>query len=181
MYRYLVSFYDPQTLDLLPVNAVAERATTGSSEQAIALLQVGEPDPVIDSTTRLGDFGEVLALERSALVDEPAQLGEARLRVTWKSLGRDATPYTVFAHVLGPDGNQVAQSDSPPQSGFVATNLLLPGQRFDDEIRIPLPADLPSGEYTVQLGLYNGDKRLPATIDGQPAGDSLRAATFKIP
>jgi hypothetical protein len=180
MYRYLVSLYDPETLELLPANPVGAVAPAGSGEQTIALLQVGEPNSPQDGSASLGNFGDIVALDHASLADQPAPDHGLRLQLQWRSLGRDGTPYTVFAHVLGPDGNQVAQSDSPPLGGFAATNLLLPGQRFDDEIRILLPADSPSGEYTVQLGLYSGDRRLPVSIDGKPVCASVVAATFSI-
>jgi hypothetical protein len=87
--------------------------------------------------------------------------------------------WTVFVHVMGPDapdGPPVAQRDAPPQNGFAATSLLQPGQRIEDSIEITLPADLPPGDYTVRVGLYKGDQRLPML-----AGDALTPATDFAP
>ncbi len=40
---------------------------------------------------------------------------------------------------------------------------------FDETVSLTLPADLPPGEYPVNVGLYDfaTGQRLPVTVDGQ--------------
>jgi hypothetical protein len=48
---------------------------------------------------------------------------------------------------------------------------------------IPLPADLPPGEYTVKFGLYKADgTRMPAfDADGQPIPDAAISVPVTLP
>ena len=51
-----------------------------------------------------------------------------------------------------------------------------PGDRFLQLARLPLPADLPPGDYTLQFGLYDratGARWPVLNADGRPAGDRL--------
>lgn len=72
--------------------------------------------------------------------------------------------YTVFAHLLAPDGHLVVQEDRPPLQGRYATNDWKPGEWIIDEYAMALDADLPPGEYRLAVGMYAPDrlKRLPA-------------------
>lgn len=178
LYRYLVSFYDPATLELLPLTEVESGAPLPQSEQAIALLQVGTPRSAIPLDT---EFGGLLSLDDASINGRPRAGESANLRLVWGSVARTGTAYTVFAHVFGPDGARVAQMDRPPLDGFAATNLLLPGQQVEERLSIPLPDGLSAGAYSVRVGLYSGETRLPVSVDGAPAGDSVVAATFTLP
>jgi uncharacterized membrane protein len=73
----------------------------------------------------------------------------------WRATAPVARDYTVFVHVVAPDGSLVAQADARP--GWVApwpSNRWLPGQPVLDGHRISLLAGLPSGRYQVRVGLY---------------------------
>ncbi|MCA9930970.1 MAG: hypothetical protein KC419_20940, partial [Anaerolineales bacterium] len=58
----------------------------------------------------------------------------------------------VFVHLVGPDGDIVAQDDRWP--GGLPTDLWAAGQVIVDEYAIPLPETAPAGEYQVVVGLY---------------------------
>lgn len=180
LYRYLVSFYDPETLELLLLTDPETGAPTGGDEQAIALLQVGMPDTV-NAQQPAWEFGGVLALEDAAITNTPQAGSDLALQLGWQSLARTGTGYAVFVHILDRAGEQVAGKDSPPLNGFAATNLLLPGQQVSDTISVPLPADLPAGDYTVRIGLYDSNGRLPVTHNGESVGDSAVPLTFTLP
>ncbi len=80
-----------------------------------------------------------------------------------------ARDYTVFVHVVAPDGSLVAQADARP--AWVApwpTDRWLPDQPVLDGRRISLPADLPPGRYQVWVGLYYWEtlERLPLLAGG---------------
>jgi hypothetical protein len=66
--------------------------------------------------------------------------------------------------LLDAEGKLVAQHDGPPNAGQSPTSGWLKGDRVLDEHQIPLPADLPAGEYRLIVGLYDaaGERlRLP--------------------
>lgn len=63
--------------------------------------------------------------------------------------------YKVFLHLVGPDGQLVAQRDSEPGGGLNLTTIWSPGETVIDNHGLLLPADLPPGRYTLLLGLYD--------------------------
>ncbi len=71
--------------------------------------------------------------------------------------------YTVFLHLVAPDGFLQAQRDGEPVFGYYPTSAWAPGAVVGDLHCLVLPLGLASGEYTLRAGLYDprtGD-RLP--------------------
>jgi hypothetical protein len=100
--------------------------------------------------------GELLYLQLHWLVDAPP-LGD----------------WTVFTHVLATDaaGAQtvVAGQDDRPGRGSLPTTQWQAGWRILDEYQIALPAELPAGEYALEIGLYQSSgEQLPAERSGLP-------------
>ena len=81
----------------------------------------------------------------------------------WQAQARMTDDYQVFVHLMGPDGQPVAQGDKSPLDGDWPTSAWEPGQTFRDVYRIPVPAGLAPGAYELRVGLYRlGDfARLP--------------------
>lgn len=80
--------------------------------------------------------------------------GVVRLTLYWRALIEIEVDYTVFTHLLGVDGQIVAQKDNPPVNGSLPTTLWLAGQVVADPYVIELPLDLPPGDYPFQVGFY---------------------------
>jgi hypothetical protein len=117
-------------------------------------------------------FGGIASLDGADLPETVAAGDPLALTLAWRSLDRTPTEYTVFVHVVGPDGQLVAQSDGPPLAGFAPTRIWRPGQTLLDEHLVQLPDDLPPGEYEVRVGLYAQDgSRLPVTLGETAVGD----------
>lgn len=91
-----------------------------------------------------------------------------------------------FVHVLAPDGSKVAQVDLPLDDGLFPQWQA--GQQFGRPLALPLPADVPPGEYRVALGVYQpaegrrlplkGGTVLPPEVDG---AETLLLTTLRIP
>ena len=81
----------------------------------------------------------------------------------WRSAAPVPDDYTVFVHLLDPTGRLVAQVDAPPQNGTRPTSTWQPDQVIKDPYHLKIPASLPSGAYTIEVGLYTPTdlKRLP--------------------
>lgn len=60
-------------------------------------------------------------------------------------------PLRIFSHVLNPDGTLLTGDDRLD----VDPATLRPGDDFLQVVRFTLPADLPPGDYPVEIGLYN--------------------------
>ncbi len=111
--------------------------------------------------------------------------GEKLLEVTlyWFALREMAVDYTAFVHVLGPDGQVVAQHDAAPVGGFTPTTRWRPGEIIMDTHRLTLPPDLPPGRYALRAGLYefsNGQFRNLTTNPPTP-DNRVDLGTVDIP
>ncbi|GIW05759.1 MAG: hypothetical protein KatS3mg060_0564 [Dehalococcoidia bacterium] len=118
---------------------------------------------------------EVAGLDRDgALVPG----GAIDLALEWTALRSVEEDYTVFVHVIGPDGRRYGQSDSQPAAGLAPTTLLLPGEPLIDRRRVALAADAPPGRYQLDVGLYRlaTGERLPVG-----SGTVVSLGPFKVP
>jgi hypothetical protein len=67
----------------------------------------------------------------------------------------------VFLHLYGDGGNLVTQSDGWAYYDTRPPYTWQPGEIVVDPRALALPADLPSGQYALAVGLYTSDGRLP--------------------
>ena len=87
---------------------------------------------------------------------QPARSGEVlNLTLYWQTTATIEFPYTVFNHLVAPDGTLVAQQDGMPQQNQLPTPCWQPGEVITDAYSLALPADLPAGRYTLLTGLYD--------------------------
>lgn len=147
VYRVEMSFYDPATLETLG-------ETTPVAYLLIADADTGQP------AAPLATFGGQIRLqaraEIAALADQVVAPGETlSFALAWQALARPTADYTRFVHVVGPDGQLIAQHDQPPQAGFYPTSAWQPGYTVHDEVHLQFPIDAPSGTYQLQVGLYD--------------------------
>ena len=77
------------------------------------------------------------------------------LTLYWRALDEMDTSYTVFVHVVGPDGVIRGQWDSVPGNGSLPTTGWLKGEVITDEYLIPMDDDAPPWQYTILVGMYD--------------------------
>ncbi len=65
--------------------------------------------------------------------------------VQWQALRPLDRDYTVFFHVIGPDGQRYAQQDGMPDGGQSPTSGWLPGDIVTDRYEAVLSMDAPIG------------------------------------
>ncbi len=100
----------------------------------------------------LGNQIELLGYDLSAETVAP---GDAlALTLYWRALAEMDESYTVFAHLVAPDGSMTGQRDNPPVGGAYPTNLWLTGEVIADLYEIPIPADVAPGEHRLEVGMY---------------------------
>ncbi|HOU40866.1 MAG TPA: hypothetical protein PK829_06325, partial [Promineifilum sp.] len=93
-----------------------------------------------------------------ALLGTNSSAGGRTLELVWQAETQPAADYTVFVHVLRPDGTCCAwQADAMPRGGTYPTTRWRPGEVVTDSYTITLPTDLPAGEYVVEVGLYRAE------------------------
>jgi 4-amino-4-deoxy-L-arabinose transferase-like glycosyltransferase len=90
---------------------------------------------------------------------------EIGLTLYWQADGPTDLDYSVFVHLVGPDGKVHGQVDRVPAAGDAPTTSWAPGQVVVDEVVLPVTADAPAGLYHIAVGLYDAASggRLPIT------------------
>jgi len=86
----------------------------------------------------------------------------------WQSWQKLPHEMNTFVHVQKPNGELVAQTDGFPIANLARPSFWQVGDQWREQRLIPLPPDLPAGEYLVRVGVYptgGGDrvKALSAT------------------
>ena len=98
------------------------------------------------------------------------------LTLYWRALEPMDISYTVFTHLIDEENRIWGQQDNPPREGQHPTTRWVKGEVVTDSYRIPINPDVPSGEYVIEIGLYNaatGD-RLPVLDEkGEIVGDRI--------
>ena len=108
------------------------------------------------------------------------------LQVTlwWQALANMDSDYTVFIHVVAPDGGLCAQGDSLLEHDGLPTSDWRIGLLVKDTYQLPLPIEATPGNYTVLVGIYHWEtgERLPVwDADGVRApGDTIALSTLTL-
>lgn len=98
-----------------------------------------------------------IALLSAEVVGDPGPGGRMAVEVQWQALRPLDRDYTVFFHVIGPDGQRYAQQDGMPDGGQSPTSGWLPGDVVADRYEAVLSMDAPiGGAYRYWIGLYDG-------------------------
>lgn len=101
--------------------------------------------------------------------------GEMEVTLIWRVTQTPPAAWHSFLHLLDKQGNKVAQADDHrPGGDFLPAPLWRPGDVVHDAFRLPLPPDLPPGDYTLVTGFYD-----PAT--GERMADPLTVAVVQSP
>ncbi len=139
-------------------------------------LPPGAPIPN-EQSTRLGDSIRL----RGFSIDAPAARPGQPLPITlyWQTDAPLETDYTVFVQMIDSGGKLVAQIDSRPLRGYFPTGQWPPGAVIPDRVDIPLPANLPAGDYFIIAGMYdlNTMARLPVQNGAQ---DYINVTTITV-
>ncbi len=77
------------------------------------------------------------------------------MTVYWEAQAAPDLDYTVFVHLVDEAGKSWAQSDAGPENGSAPTTSWVAGQIIVDTHTLSLPADVPAGQYTLFVGLYD--------------------------
>lgn len=95
------------------------------------------------------------------------------LGLYWRAIGTPREDYTVFTHLIGPDGELYGQHDGYPQDGALPTTLWRKGDIVRDIHWLPIEPSAPPGDYRIRVGLYllSTMQRLSVMKEGTVLGD----------
>lgn len=123
------------------------------------------------------DFGGQLEFLGYDLSSDTVRPGDTlTVTVYWHALTRMSEDYAVFVHVRDRRGRIIAQHDSPPAGGNLATSLWSPGDALRDPIRLRLPSDIDAplrAQLFVGLEEARSSRRVAQVPNGQAGGDEL--------
>jgi hypothetical protein len=122
--------------------------------------EMGETAVSLDAT-----FAEQIKLLSCDCLQTAVSGQTISLRLYWEAMRPPDDNYVVFVHLLDDEGQLIVGHDAPPFGGRYDTMAWLPGDIIPDDHPLTLPPDLPSGRYTIRVGLYQPESgtRLSAT------------------
>jgi hypothetical protein len=166
-YRLGILLYDA---DLQEVVVPQGSGPDASGELFVGWLRHGDPPPVppAEPATRAiavnAEWDSRIRLQRIAVPPEPVPAGAVlSIDLIWKALAPTEHDWTVFLHLLDAQGEIVAQRDTRPFDGLFPTPTWQAGEVLVDRHPLPLPAHLPTGAYTLRIGLYDAGGRAPVS------------------
>lgn len=128
-------------------------------------------------------FGDYITLQGVTIRETTRQPGDIiELTLFWQADVALNNRYKVFLHLVDGMGQLVNQRDSEPGGGLALTTTWTPGTTVQDNHGVLIPATVPSGTYTLLLGLYDladPTLRLPITTN-EGVKDALPLATIQI-
>jgi 4-amino-4-deoxy-L-arabinose transferase-like glycosyltransferase len=100
--------------------------------------------------------------------------------LTWyfRSTRKVTSPYRLFVHVDG-EGQRI-HGDHDPVEGKYPVPLWEPSDVIADRQKIDVPASSHAGEYTIYMGFYSGDTRLPIKQGPNAGEDRARVGVLQI-
>jgi hypothetical protein len=115
------------------------------------------------------NFGNQMRLRGWALEATALHPGDTLTAdLSWEASADLTDRHVVFAHLLSPGGELVAQYDDAPLGSTLPRGAWPSGATFCYPVSLELPSDLPSGEYRLLVGVYLWPDidRLPIVTEG---------------
>ena len=136
-------------------------------------------EPPQPQAPRQANFDDRIILVGADVEPDPVAAGDAlRITLYWQALREMDIPYTVFVHLLGPDGRVIAGHDSQPVQGSRPTTGWVPGEYIADSHELPIPTGLAAGDYVIEVGLY--DAGVPSMPRLPILGEEGEAETDRV-
>jgi len=175
------------TMDM-PVGAYPlDISVPGSDVEGLALGYVAVPwrGKMEGATSVEATFSDQIRLVGFERLSSLSAGTEVAVTLYWDALRPPDDNYTVFVHLIGPDGHQVSGHDGLPMDGRYPTRGWLPGKIVPDTHRFVLGSGIPAGTYRLQVGMYQWPslERLPVWNHGgeEQPDRTLLLQTLEIP
>lgn len=133
-----------------------------------------ENDLTRGETTEVS-FGDTLRLRRWTVEAGSVEPGQTlAMTITWEAMAEPTTRHVVFAHLISPEGELVAQHDDAPVGSVVPRSAWPVGATLTYPIGVQVPTDASAGEYRLLAGVYVWPslERLPVVAGASPVENS---------
>lgn len=168
-YQILISLYETRRVRLL-----GPRIRAGP-------IKVQRPplDPRLIKHRQWAQLGEKVVLLGYSLSEEHVQPGDrVALTLFWEPQGPIDADYSVFTHLLGPQGI-ITQADGQPGGGAYPTSHWSEAQVVEDRHTWFVPDDTPPGEYPIEVGMYLLDTGERVPVHGEE-GDRILLGVLEV-
>jgi len=170
-YLARMGLFDLTTGQRLPVYASDGRVLGDQVVLGLFYVAQGDRDPRQPQNPLRARLGESIELMGYSLPPVPDGQSMLRVQLHWRANNPVDGDYTIFVQLLDSQNYLVTSWDSQPLAGQYPTSHWQPGEIVVDEFDLPLPGELPSGDYRLVTGMYDlaSSRRLPAAgADGRP-------------
>lgn len=193
VYTIRIGLYHRQDGEITELPLVQDGQPLAGKSVVIGPIKVGGPPPAaILSTQELAtDPPQSPSLASSNNLGQPPLISlrgydlvrqetSLQIRLYWESLAETPVDWSIFVHLRDSSGQTITQKDGPAGSGRYPSSLWEPGEIISDEILLPLPAELPRGQYHLVVGLYDlaTGRRLPVP---EAANDEMLLTSLELP
>jgi hypothetical protein len=141
---------------------------------------VGRPPSAPDTS----NFEDQILLLGTDLGQRTLQAGAPLdLTIHWQGMQAMEADYTLFIHILAPDGTLQGQIDVWPRDGTHPTSQWREGEVVKDRYLLYIDPDAPPGDYQVEIGWYLLEtmQRLPVLdAEGKAIDDKVLLAGLTI-
>jgi len=139
------------------------------------------PELPMQHATEANFSGQIKLLGYTLKAEEIRPGDSIQLALYWQGLANMETSYIVFTHIIDQDERIMGQKDNPPVSGLYPTTEWTPGEKIVDRYEIATSPEIPPGEYSIEIGLYELDsgERLPV-LDAMGLPQDSRVILDKV-
>jgi len=133
------------------------------------------PPPAVSRPLVANLDGRMMLRGYELLADEIDPGDELEVTLFWQALDPQKE-YVVFLHLVGEDGERIAQDDKEPLQALYSPAFWPPEEVVRDRHRLPLPERAHPGLYRLDLGLYEAATQDRLSIlgsKGEVVGDKM--------
>ncbi|MFO0693065.1 MAG: glycosyltransferase family 39 protein [Polyangiales bacterium] len=169
---------DARSARVLLVTNTAIRGRTDQNPIALAVRRTA-PTPRFPSHARFGTQIELIGYDLELPHRDYVGAGES-FAITWyyRALAEGPFGYQVFLHIDG-FGLRL-NGDHVPANGLVPLAQWTPGDIIVDRQELTVPSNFRPGSYTMFLGFFSGETRLPVTEGQQDGANRVVAGRLHV-
>lgn len=169
---------DARSARMLLVTNTAIAGRRDENPIALAVRRTA-PTPRFPSHARFGTQIELLGYDLELPHRDYVGAGET-FAITWyyRALAEGPFGYQVFLHIDG-FGLRL-NGDHVPANGLVPLAQWTPGDIIVDRQELTVPSNFRPGSYTMYLGFFSGDTRLPVTEGPQDGANRVVAGRLHV-
>lgn len=149
--QYRQTGFSPQLMSWLNGREPAYRL----SYYGVPLLEVYRREKHRSSALVMVDFGGILRLIHYDIPKEVVAGSPLEFTLYWELLGGMDRMYSVFSHLIDEKWSMCGQSDGLPRFEEGLVESWTEGRVVEDRRMIEVPANIPEGNYRIEIGVYS--------------------------